>query len=75
MKSVIVKALRTYLKGNIDRHVANIRLHLTNPVGVAEHPDHIETIEKELGIIAEFEDKLNVLERHFGTKKKEVLNG
>jgi len=75
MKSVIVKAMRTYLKGNIDRNVANVRLHLNNPVGVAEHPDHIETIEKELGIIAEFEDKLNVLEKYFGTKKKEVLNG
>ena len=75
MKSVIVKAMKTYLKGNIDRHVANVRLHLNNPVGVAEHPDHIETIEKELGIIAEFEDKLNVLEKYFGTKKKEVLNG
>ena len=75
MKSVIVKAMRTYLKGNIDIHVANVRLHLTNPVGVAEHPDHIETIEKELGIIAEFEDKLSVLEKYFGTKKKEVLNG
>ena len=75
MKSVIVKAMRTYLKGNIDIHVANVRLHLTNPVGVAEHPEHIETIEKELGIIAEFEDKLNVLEKYFGTKKKEVLNG
>ena len=75
MKSVIVKAMRTYLKGNIDRNVANVRLHLNNPVGVAEHPDHIETIEKELGIIAEYEDKLNVLEKYFGTKKKEVLNG
>ena len=75
MKSVIVKALRTYLKGNIDRHVANIRLHLTNPVGVPEHPDHIETIEKELGIIAEFEDKLSVLEKYFGTGDKGVING
>ena len=75
MKSVIVKAMKTYLKGNIDRHVANVRLHLNNPVVVAEHPDHIETIEKELSIIAEYEDKLNVLEKYFGTKKKEVLNG
>ena len=75
MKSTLVKAMRSYLQGNIDKHIANIRLHLTNPVGVAEHPDHIETIEKELGIIAEFEDKLNVLEKYFGNGKKEVING
>jgi len=75
MKSVIVKALRNYLKGNIDKHVANMRLHLTNPVGVAEHSDHLKTIEEELGVIADFEDKLNVLEKYFGTKNKEVING
>ena len=63
------------LPHTLDKHIANIRLHLTNPVGVAEHPDHIETIEKELGIIAEFEDKLSVLERYFGKGKKEVING
>ena len=75
MKSTLVKAMRSYLQGNIDKHIANIRLHLTNPAGVAEHPDHIETIEKQLGIIAEFEDKLNVLEKYFGNGKKEVING
>jgi hypothetical protein len=75
MKSILVNAMRSHLQGNIDKHIANIRLHLTNPVGVAEHPDHIETIEKELGIIAEFEDKLSVLERYFGKGKKEVING
>ena len=26
-------------------------------------------------VIAEFEDKLSVLEKHFGTKSKEVING
>ena len=42
-----------------------------NAVGVAEHPDHIETIDKELGKIAEFEDRLGVLRKYF--KEKEVL--
>ena len=75
MKSIIVKALRSYLQGNIEKHVANVRLHLSNTVGVAEHSDHIETIEKELGIIAELEDKLSVLERYFGKGKSEVIHG
>ena len=75
MKSILVKAMRSYLQGNIDKHVANIKLHLSNSVGVAEHSDHVETIEKELGIIAEFEDKLSVLERYFGKGNKEVIHG
>ena len=40
-------------------------------VGVAEHSDHIETIDKELGKIAEFEDRLEVLRKYF--KEKEIL--
>jgi len=75
MKKIIYNALCNYFKSQIEKHRANIQIHTDNPSGVAEHSDHIETIEKELGIIAEFEDKLSVLEKYFGTKKKEVLNG
>ena len=51
--------------------------YLENTVGVAEHPDIMDTIEKELAIIAEYDDKLNVLEKYFmkGENKKEVING
>ena len=54
----------------------NVNNLLRNAVGVAEHPDIMETIEKELEIIAEYDDKLSVLEKYFsGEKGKEVLNG
>ena len=39
--------------------------------GAIKHPDHIETIDKELGKIAEFEDRLEVLRKYF--KEKQVL--
>ena len=55
--------------------VANIKIHTDASVGVAEHSDHLETIEKELSIIAEYEDKLEVLKKYFGNGDKEVLNG
>ena len=43
---------------------------------MAEHSDHIETIEKELDVISSYEDKLNVLIKYFDeTNNKEVLNG
>jgi hypothetical protein len=33
--------------------------------GVAEHPDTLETIEKELAIIAEYHDQIEMLEKYF----------
>ena len=75
MRLTIVKALKSYLKGHIDKHIANIKIHSDNLSGVAEHSDHIETIEKELDIVAGFEDKLNVLKKYFGDENKEVING
>ena len=46
-------------------------------MGVAEHPDIMDTIEKELEIIAEYDDKLSVLDKYFSIDNgsKGVLNG
>ena len=71
MRSLLYKALESYLQGNIDKHVANVKVHSEAAVGVAEHSDHIETIDKELEKIAEFEDRLEVLRKYF--KEKEIL--
>ena len=75
MNKVLYKSLFKYFEANIDRHRVNIILQTGKPVGVAEHSDHVETIEKELGKISEYEDKLSVLKKYFGTDQKEVLNG
>ena len=51
---------------------------LNNAVGVGEHSDLMDTIEKELSIIAEYDDKLETLKKYFpiGMEiKKELLNG
>tara|TARA_B100000508_G_C11205588_1_gene155148 strand:+ start:99 stop:314 length:216 start_codon:yes stop_codon:yes gene_type:complete len=71
LRRLLYKALEAYLQGNIEKHVVNVKLQAENAVGVAEHSDHIETIDNELGKIAEFEDRLEVLRKYF--KEKEVL--
>ena len=38
---------------------------MQKPVGVAEHPDTLETIEKELAIIATYDDQLQMLDKYF----------
>ena len=41
---------------------------MQKPVGVAEHPDTLETIEKELAIIAEYDDQLEMINKYFVKK-------
>ena len=65
MREELIKASRIHFKAHIEKHRINIENLLNNSVGVAEHPDIMETIEKELSIIAEYYDKLSVLEKYF----------
>ena len=78
MRKEILKASRLHFKAHIEKHKVNVNNLLRNPVGVAEHPDIMETIEKELAIIAEYDDKLEMLDKYFFqqyTNDKEVLIG
>tara|TARA_Y100001937_G_scaffold124938_1_gene190654 strand:+ start:200 stop:433 length:234 start_codon:yes stop_codon:yes gene_type:complete len=77
MRSEIVKASKLHFKAHIEKHRINVENLLQNSVGVAEHSDIMDTIEKELDIIANYDDKLNVLEKYFGEDgvRKEVLHG
>ena len=76
----LVKASEKRFEALIDKHRINVEILLENTVGVAEHPDIMETIEKEIAIIAEYDDKLSTLKKYFVSgraagKKEEVLNG
>ena len=78
MRSELIKASELHFKAHIEKHRVNIEILLEKAVGVAEHPDIMDTIEKELGIIAEYDDKLEVLKKYFPLKNsgsKEVING
>ena len=69
MRDFLIKAQQSYLLGYINKHVANIEILLNNPVGISgvddKHQDIQEAIEVELGIIADYNDKLEVLQRFF----------
>ena len=76
LRTDIVDALIKKFEGEISAHKINVEIMLENTVGVGEHSNITETIEKELDIIAGYEDKLSVLKKYFtDSKKKEVLNG
>ena len=78
MREDLIKASQLHFKAHIQKHKINVENLLENSVGVAEHPDIMDSIEKELEIMAEYEDKLEILNKYFPIEdlpSKEVLNG
>ena len=65
MRDELIKASRIHFKAHIEKHRMNVENLLNNSVGVAEHPDLMDSIEKELDLIAEYDDKLEVLNKYF----------
>ena len=69
MKSImapqIIDVLIKQCEAGIDRHKMNIRVLTEKRVGLAEHGDLIITIEEELDKLTNFEDRLEVLKKHF----------
>ena len=61
---MILQALKTKLLGQMNSHIANIEVMVTNPVGVGDHPTIIDTIDKELGALEHANGKLNVLVKY-----------
>tara|TARA_R100000234_G_scaffold110019_3_gene82214 strand:+ start:1087 stop:1347 length:261 start_codon:yes stop_codon:yes gene_type:complete len=67
MREMLIGAARTYYMGMINKHIANMEVILTNPVGIGEdaHQDIQAVIEIELGKIADYHDKLEMLQKFF----------
>ena len=61
----LLDALRKKYEGEIASAKANINVYITNPVGIGEHPQHLEEIDKQLDKIAQAEEKLDALEEFY----------
>ena len=68
MKRELIVGLTAKYKGEIGEGKANVIVYLNNPVGIGEHPDIIAAIDVQMVKIAEAEDKLMVLDKHFTGK-------
>lgn len=65
MREKLLKALLSHAQGQLDKHVANVEVYLKQPVGVGEHIDVVETIEKELLRIADYDAQMEMLTKYF----------
>tara|TARA_B100000073_G_C23499527_1_gene479171 strand:- start:346 stop:561 length:216 start_codon:yes stop_codon:yes gene_type:complete len=61
MRKKLIEALKSHARGHIDKHLANVEVYLENAAGVGEHPDILEAIEKELDIVAQYNDQLEII--------------
>ena len=66
MKDTIVNTLKAHFEAGIAKHKMNIEIMLNNPMAIHDHTDFMGAVELELAQIAEYEDKLEALTKHFG---------
>ena len=63
--SPLLKALIQRLLGDIEVAKANIQVYQDHPAGIGEHPDLVQAIDSQVEIIAEAEDKIQVINKYF----------
>jgi len=62
-RNLIIKALEDKYNAEVSQAHATITIYLSKSVGIGEHPQHIEEVDKLVDKIAQAEEKLNVLQR------------
>ena len=62
MKTAILDALEDRYTAQISEADATIKIYLENSVGIVEHPQHIDEIDKLFQKIADAQEKLKVIE-------------
>ena len=58
----LLNALHDKYEAEISAAHATINIYLNSSVGIGEHPQHIDELDKQLQKIVDAEEKLNVLE-------------
>jgi hypothetical protein len=61
----MINAARKHAEAEIELHKVNIEVYMQKVVGIGEHSDIIETIQKELDSMATAHDRLEMLDKYF----------
>ena len=62
MRRSILEALRLKYEAEIAEADATANIYLNNSVGIGEHPQHIDEVDKQIEKIASAEEKLKILQ-------------
>ena len=64
MRTQLINAIKAHANGEIQKHLANVEVYLTNPAGIGEHSDITEAIGIELDKISKYHDQMEVLNKY-----------
>lgn len=65
VKDQLIKAAKQHAEAEIQLHKTNVDVYMQTVVGIGEHSDIIETIQKELDAMSTAHDRLEMLEKYF----------
>ncbi len=58
-----LKALKKRYEAQVAEGIATINIYLKHPVGIGEHPQHLDEIDKLLEKVKEAEEKISLIDR------------
>jgi len=59
----MLKALRKRYEAQVAESIATINIYLKSPVGIGEHPQHLDEVDKLLQKIVDAEEKIKLIDR------------
>jgi hypothetical protein len=65
MRKEMIGVLKQHFEAHILKHKMNVDIMLSNPMAIHDHTDLMTAIESEIAQIAEYMDKLEVMEKYF----------
>ena len=74
MKRAILDALEARYEAQIAEADATVKIYLENSVGIGEHPQHIEEVDKQFEKIAAAQEKLRSARRFSRTTRRRVMD-
>ena len=65
LRDQMIAAATKHAEAELELHKTNIEVYMQKVVGIGEHSDIIETIQKELDAMAAADDRLEMLNKYF----------
>jgi len=62
LRQVIIEALEDRYNAQISEADATLKIYLEHSVGIGEHPQHLDEVDKLIDKIAQAEEKLKILQ-------------
>jgi len=64
LKENMIRAVRAHAEAELLLHQTNVEVYMQKVVGIGEHSDIIETIQKELDQMAAAHDRLEMIDKY-----------